>query len=273
MRRPAPVNIAWFNFYATSGIDTIDYIVGDAAVIPPSEEKYYCERVLRVPGSYLAFSVPYSTPAVVSPPCLAEGHITFGSLCSQHKINDDVIAAWTTILRQAPAAKLFIKNAELGDATNRAAMRERFNRLEIAPDRVLMGGPDAHETFIAAYGKADIALDTVPYNGGTTTMEALWQGVPVLTFNGDRWASRQSCSLLLAAGLDDWCLPDRDAYIAQAVELARSPATATELAALRATMRERLTRMPVCDGAGLCRALEGIYREVAMPTRKSTLRS
>jgi predicted O-linked N-acetylglucosamine transferase (SPINDLY family) len=99
--------------------------------------------------------------------------------------------------------------------------------------------------------------------GGTTTMEALWQGVPVLTFNGDRWASRQSHSLLLAAGLDDWCMPDRDACIARAVTLARSPTTAAELASLRATMRERLARVPVCDSAGLCRALEQIYREVS----------
>jgi len=273
MRRPAPVNIAWFNFYATSGTDAFDYIIGDAAVIPPAEEQYYCERVLRVPGSYLAFSVPYSAPAVASPPCLAEGNITFASLCSQHKINDDVVAAWAAILRQAPAAKLFLKNAELGDPTNRAAMHQRFSRLDIAPDRVLLDGPDEHETFLAAYGKADIALDTFPYNGGTTTMEALWQGVPVLTFNGDRWASRQGRSLLLAAGLDEWCTPDRDAYIARAVGLARSPATAAELASLRSTMRERLTRRPVCDSAGLCRALEGIYREVANGTRKSTLAS
>ena len=273
MRRPAPVSIAWFNYYATSGIDAFDYIVGDAAVIPPSEEKFYCERVLRVPESYLAFSVPYSTPEVISPPCLANGHITFASLCSLHKINDDVIAAWAAILEQAPAAKLFVKNAELGDPTNRTALQERFRRLKIAPDRVLLDGPDAHETFLAAYGKADIALDTFPYNGGTTTMEALWQGVPVLTFNGDRWASRQSRSLLLAAGLDDWCMPDRDAYIARAVELARSRATGAELATLRATMRDRLTRSPVCDSAGLCRALEDIYREVSAGTRKSTFSS
>jgi len=270
MRRPAPINIAWFNYYATSGIDAFDYIVGDAAVIPPSEEKFYCERVLRVPGSYLAFSVPYSTPNVTPPPCLANGHITFASLCSQHKINDDVVAAWADILRQAPAVRLLMKNAELGDPTNCAALRERFSRLNIAPERVLLDGPDEHATFLAAYGKADIALDTFPYNGGTTTMEALWQGVPVLTFNGDRWASRQSRSLLLAAGLDDWCMQDRDAYIARAVELARSPAAGVELAALRAAMRDRLTRSPVCDSTGLCRALERIYREVMQETGKST---
>ena len=268
LRRPAPINIAWFNYYATSGIDAFDYIVGDAAVIPPSEEKFYCERVLRVPGTYLAFSVPYSTPNMVPPPCLRKDHITFASLCSQHKINDDVIDAWAAILEQAPDVKLFLKNAELGDPTNRAALRERFERRGIAAERVELDGPDEHAAFLAAYGRADIALDTFPYNGGTTTMEALWQGVPVLSFNGNRWASRQSRSLLLAAGLDEWCMPDRDAYIARAVELARSPATGAELAALRTTMRARLKRSSACDSAGLCRALERIYREVTQKPAK-----
>jgi predicted O-linked N-acetylglucosamine transferase (SPINDLY family) len=160
---------------------------------------------------------------VAPPPCLAAGFITFASLCSQYKINDEVIEAWAMILRQAPEARLLIKNAALGDSTNRAALHERFGRWEIPPTRVLLEGPAKHEAFLAAYERVDIALDTFPYNGGTTTMEALWQGVPVLTFNGDRWASRQSRSLLLAAGLDDWVMPDRDAYIARAVTLARSP--------------------------------------------------
>ncbi|MGA2985518.1 MAG: hypothetical protein ABSG32_17030 [Terriglobia bacterium] len=184
---------------------------------------------------------------------------------------DKVIAAWSIVLRQAPDARLIIKNAALGDPTNRAALHERFGRWEIPPARVLLEGPAKHEAFLKIYGRTDIALDTFPYNGGTTTMEALWQGVPVLTFNGDRWASRQSRSLLLAAGLDDWCLPGLDAYIARAVALARSPATAAELASLGATMRERLARMPVCDSEGLCRALEHIYREVIQGGRQPAM--
>lgn len=262
MRRPAPVIVGWFNMYATTGIEAFDYIIGDDAVIPASEEQFYCERVLRVPGSYLAYSVLYPVPDVEPPPCIVAGRITLGSLCSLYKITDEVIAAWAMILQQAPGAQLLIKNAALGDATNRAALCERFRRWEIAPERILLEGPAPHGEFLAAYARVDIALDTFPYNGGTTTMEALWQGVPVLTFNGDRWASRQSRSLLLAAGLDDWCMPDRDAYIARAVTLALSPTTAARLATLRATMRERLARMPVCDSAGLCHALERIYRQV-----------
>jgi len=104
-----------------------------------------------------------------------------------------------------------------------------------------------------------VALDTFPYSGGTTTMEALWQGVPVLTFNGDRWASRTSRSLLLAAGLPEWVANDRAGYVRQAIALANDPQSPQRLAALRSGMRERLRASPACDATGLCRALEQIY--------------
>ena len=127
-----------------------------------------------------------------------------------------------------------------------------------------MEGPAEHFAFLAAYERVDIALDAFPYSGGTTTMEALWQGVPVLTFNGDRWAGRTSRSILLAAGLDAWCLDDCDAFVARAIALASSPATPAELAASRAAMRDRLARTSACDGAALCRGLESLYEQIAI---------
>jgi predicted O-linked N-acetylglucosamine transferase (SPINDLY family) len=263
MRRPAPVIIGAINMYATSGIAAFDYIIGDAAVIPSEEEQFYTERVLRVPGSYLAFSVLYPVPDVVAPPCLATGAVTFGSFSSQYKITGEVIAAWSTILRQAAGARLLIRNRALGEPSNRTALRERFLRHGIAPDQLRLDGPADHAAFLAAYNDVDIALDSFPYSGGTTTTEALWQGVPVLSFGGDRWLSRTSRSLLLAAGLDAWCREDLADYTAQAVALARSAATPAMLARLRATMRARLLASPVCDTAGLCRAMEALYEQVA----------
>jgi len=261
MRRPAPLIIGWFNMYATTGIDAFDYIVGDDAVIPPEEECFYSERVVRVRGSYLAFSVLYPVPEIVPPPCLATGHLTFGSFASQYKLTDEVIAAWAAILNRALSARLFLKNRALGQASNREAVLERFHHHGVAAERLLLEGPEEHFEFLAAYARVDIALDTFPYNGGTTTTEALWAGVPVLTFNGDRWASRTSRSLLLAAGLESWCAPDLESYIDGAVALAGSAATFVDLAALRGTMRARLGGTAVCDSAGLCRALENLYRD------------
>jgi predicted O-linked N-acetylglucosamine transferase (SPINDLY family) len=264
MLRPAPVIVGWFNMFATTGIDGFDYIIGDDTVIPADEEPFYSERVLRLPGSYLAFSVLYPVPDVTPPPVLAGGPITFGCFCSQYKVTDANVDDWSAILRSAPQARLLLKNRALGDDSTRTATLERFARRGIAAERLLLDGPSEHYAYLAAYDHVDIALDTYPYSGGTTTMEALWQGVPVLAFDGDRWAARTSLSILRAAGLDSWCLADRSAFVERAIALARSPTTPAELAELRVTLRDRLARSRACDSAGLCRAIENIYESIAI---------
>ncbi|MBX3502406.1 MAG: tetratricopeptide repeat protein [Alphaproteobacteria bacterium] len=263
LRRPAPAVIGWFNMFATSGMPGYGHIVGDEQVIPRREERHYGERVWRVPGSYLAFEVAYPVPDVAPPPCLANGHLTFGCLGSQYKITDGVIAAWAAILQRVPTARLHLRNGELSDESNRRALLGRFARAGIEGARIDMEGRAAHFDFLASYACVDIALDTFPYNGGTTTTEALWQGVPVLSFDGDRWASRTSKSLLAAAGLGDWCLDDQAAYVERAIALALDPAMPATLAEMRAGMRAHLLASPVCDCGRLCRALEDIYRQVA----------
>ena len=259
--RAAPVQLGWFNMFATTGSDAFDALVGDDAVIPPAEEALYAERILRVPGSYLAFTVNHPAPEVVPPPCLAEGRITFGSLCSAYKLTEPTLAAWSRILHGVPGSRLLLRNSSFGDASNREAIAGRFAAKGIAADRLAMDTPAPHMEFLATYGRIDIALDAFPYNGGTTTTEALWQGVPVLAFDGDRWASRTSRSLLLAAGLGDWVACDAQDYVARAIALGRDPGTPARLATLRAGLRERLEASPACDVAGLCRALEAIYRD------------
>ena len=271
MRRPAHVAVGWFNAYATTGTQAFDYIVGDDTVIPACEERFYAERVLRVPGSYLAFSVLYPCPDVAPPPCLQSGRLTFGSFCSQYKITHEVIAAWAAILRAAPDAGLILKNRALDDLSNRRSLKRLFSQQGVDPGRILLDGSSEHMAFLAAYERVDIALDTFPYSGGTTTMEAIWQGIPVLTFNGNRWASRTSRSLLLAAGLDDWCMPDLWSYVQRAIVLAQSSEAPAELATLRATMRSHLRSKPVCDCARLARSLEDLYIRIATHERTSRL--
>jgi len=263
MLRPAPVIVGWFNMFATTGVAAFDWLVGDESVIPPEEEPYYCERIHRLPGSYLAFEVLYPVPEAAAPPSLTNRHITFGCLGSQYKITDGVLAAWARILQGVPTARLFIKNGTLGDQSNCADLVDRLARHGVAPERVRLECGAAHFDFLRAYDQVDVALDTFPYNGGTTTTEALWQGVPVLTFDGDRWASRTSRSLLVAAGLMDWVMPDEDAYVQRASALAADPATPAFLASLRVGMRERLRASPACDSAGLTRSLETFYLRVA----------
>ena len=262
LRRPAPVQLAWFNSFATSGLDCFDGIIGDDAVIPAAEEGFYTERVLRVRGTYLAFEVFHAAPDVVPPPCSGnQGRLTFGALASAYKLNDLTLDIWTRILRSAPASRLLVRAPTLAEPSNRDHLRARLAARGVAGERVDLEGGAAHFDFLRSYDRIDIALDTFPYNGGTTTTEALWQGVPVLTYVGDRWVARTSPSLLRAAGLDVWVAGDESELVARASALARDPATPARLAALRAGMRARLAASAACDAAGLCLALEQIYRQ------------
>ncbi len=258
--RAAPVQIGWANMYATTGFATVDCVIGDAWTIPPEEERFCIERVRRVPTTYMAFDVFHPVPDVVPPPWLRTGHVTFGSLMSAYKITNPVIAAWTAILRGVPGARLLLRNRALDQASNRADFLARFAAHGIDTARLTLEGGGPHLEFLGTYDRIDIALDAFPYNGGTSTAEALWQGVPLLTFDGDRWAARTSRSILMAAGLGEWVAADEAGFVALAIRLGRAP---EDLAAIRSGLRERVAASPACDTGALCRALEAIYREEA----------
>jgi protein O-GlcNAc transferase len=260
--KPAPILAGWFNFYATSGMSCYDYLIGDNIVIPPEEEACYAEQILRVPGSYLTFEVSHPAPEVAQPPSLSAGNLTLGCMASSHKITHPVVEAWSRILRNAPGARLFLKNAAFRWPENRRFLARRFAQHGVDPDRIVMEGPAEHFAFLTAYRHIDIALDTFPYNGGTTTMEALWQGVPVIAFPGDRWAARQSASILRAAGLDEFVADNLDDYVARAVALTRAPETLRRLTELRRGMRRSLAGSSICDTSGFARNMEALYAQM-----------
>ncbi len=250
---PAPVVAAWFNMFATSGMDGYDYLIGDETVIPPPEEQFYTEKILRVEESYLTFEVNYPVPEVSPAPYLSNGFITFGCLAPLYKINAGVIAAWNRILEQVPDSKLLLKNAQLGSSKNQLYVQKLFQD----SSRVLLEGPAEHFEYLETYNRIDIALDTFPYNGGTTTSEAIWQGVPVITFTGDRWVSRTSASILRAAGLEDFVALDPEGYISRAISI--SPEA---FAGLRSSMRSRLQTSPVYSTSEFARRMERLYQDI-----------
>jgi protein O-GlcNAc transferase len=257
--RPAPVIAGWFNMYATTGFSSYDYLIGDGVVIPTEEEKFYCEKIVRVPGSYLTFEVSYPVPPAADPPCLTTGAITFGSLASQYKITGEVIEAWCRILKQVPNSSLILKNGALGSAGTRQFVLGLFEQRNVSPERVRLEGPSGHYQFLETYDRIDIALDTFPYNGGTTTTEAIWQGVPVIAFLGDRWVARTSASILRAAGLGELVGQGLEDYISLAIGLASSP---DRLLDLRRNMRSRVGASSVCDTVGFARNMERLYEQM-----------
>lgn len=261
LHRAAPVQIAWQGMYGTTGFPHVDALIADASVLPwgeervsLSEERGYTERICRVRHTYLPFEVFYETPDVAPPPSSRSGHITFGSLNSAYKLTPQTLNAWSQILHALPSARLLLRNAALDQGSNRADLLSRFADLSIPAERLTLLGSAEHTEFLRTYDEIDIALDAFPYNGGTTTAEALWQGVPVLTMNGDRWASRTSRSILNAAGLAEWVAADLPGFVDLGVRLAHS-----DLKPARAGQRARLAASPACDAASLCRELESVY--------------
>jgi protein O-GlcNAc transferase len=256
--RAAPVQLSWVGMYGTTGIAGLDGVIGDAAVAPPEEEKFFSEPIVRVRHTYLTFDMFYPVPDVAPPPCLMNGYVTFGSLASAYKITDAVIAAWSRIVRGVPGARLLLRNRTMGETGNRADFMARFAAQGVPADRLIFEGGAEHFEFLRTYDRIDIALDAFPYNGGTTTAEAIWQGIPLLTFNGDRWASRTSRSILLAAGLGEYAAAHEAGFVANGIRMGLAPET---LAARRETQRTRIAASAAFDPVGLCRELEALYEE------------
>ena len=255
--RPAPVQVAWFNMYATSGMDCFDYIIGDPHVFVGGEETYYSERVVCVPGCYLTFEVTYPVPDVAPAPFRERGSLTFGCLAPLYKITTEVVEAWARILHGSPGSRLVLKNVNLGSAAQSPLGQRPLRAFwRGTRSRSNLNRPAPHFEFLKTYSQIDLALDTFPYNGGTTTMEALWQGVPVLTSYGDRWCARISASMLRNARMPEFVAVDVEDYVKRAIELARDP---TVLAAQRLGARQRLAETPLCDTRGFAKDMEQVY--------------
>ncbi|MCA9156725.1 MAG: tetratricopeptide repeat protein [Planctomycetales bacterium] len=258
VHRPAPVQIAWFNMYATSGFMEFDYIIGDRLVLRSDEHRFYTERCLQLPVSYLTFQTNHSAPPVAELPFASRGFFTFGCLATMYKITPHVVAAWAEILRNASQSRMILSNRELKSLCNQDYLLEQFESLGVQRNRIEILPPDKHYEYLKYYDQIDLALDTFPYNGGTTTMEAIWQGVPVLTFNGDRWASRTSRSILGNSHLSQFVVENYEQYIRAAVQFATHPESQAQLLELRRTMREKLLDSKACDTRLFAKKMESL---------------
>jgi len=257
-RRPAPVQVSWIGYFDTTGLSGIDYIVLDRHICPPGDERFYTEKVLRLPETYLCYS-PQATIEVGPPPALANDYITFGCFNKVAKINDKVMALWAQILQTVPDSQLYLKDVPFTEPLICERWRQRFADFGVAPERLRFLGRTPYDEHQQAYRQIDIALDPFPFNGGTTTVEALWMGVPVITLAGDHFVSRMGVSHLNGVGLPELIATSPDEYVAKAVELARD---LPRLSTLRAGLRQRMTDSPLCDGASFTRGLENAYRTV-----------
>ncbi len=258
--RPAPVQITWLGHGHTTGLDAIDAALMDEDTAPPGAERWFSEAVIRLPGGRLCYAPPDYAPPVGPPPCLSRGRVTFGSFNNLAKVSPAVLRVWAGVLAATPGATLRLHWKSLADQSERTRLRAAFAAVGGCEDRLELGGAMPHPELLAAYGDIDIALDSFPFGGGLTSCEALWMGVPVVTWPGSRPLSRQTLGFLSALGLAGELAADSaEAYVALAAGLAAAP---DRLAALRAELRPRMAASALCDGPRMARALEAAYRAV-----------
>ncbi|MGD1277623.1 MAG: tetratricopeptide repeat protein [Tepidisphaeraceae bacterium] len=260
-RKPAPVQVTYLGYPATTGLRTMDYRLTDAVADPPGAgEPFYTELLVRLPRTFLCFHAPPDAPEVGPLPAKSAGHLTFGSFNNLTKMLDSTLQCWAEILRRVPQSRLVLKCPALLEAVTAARLRQRFAALGIEPARLdLRGLTPSKRQHLLAYHKIDVALDSFPYNGTTTTCEALWMGLPVVTHSGATHAGRVGASLLSTLGLNDLIAQSPQQYVQIAERLAGDW---DALAALRAGLRDRMRQSPLMDAAPFAREVEAAYRQM-----------
>lgn len=258
-QKPAPVQISWLGYPGTTGLPSIDYRLVDAVTDPPGEaDRYHSEALIRLPGCFLCYQPPAEALEPGPPPCSRSDTFTFGSFNNPAKINPSLLKAWATILRGLPNSRLLLKGKHLNDPELQASLWSSFTGAGIEAARICFSPylPSRKE-HLALYNDIDLCLDTFPYNGTTTTLEALWMGVPVLTLRGDRHASRVGASILQALGLPELITDTPQAYIDTAIRLGSAPLA---IGRLRDTLRGLLLSSPLCDQTTFAQQVESTYR-------------
>jgi protein O-GlcNAc transferase len=261
-RKPAPVQVAYLGYPDTTGLATIDYRLTDAWADPPGEtDSFHTETLVRLANGFLCYQPPPEAPAIRPRTAPSSGHeITFGCFNNASKVNARVIALWAQILKAIPQARLVMKALKLEDAETRQYLAERFQRTGVKQGRVEILAPESSlHQHLDQYNSVDIALDTFPYNGTTTTCEALWMGVPVITLAGTMHAGRVGVSILSHVGLSELIADSPETYVGLAVDLASDP---NRLRELRHGLRERMVASPLCDAQGFTLDLEAAYRQM-----------
>jgi predicted O-linked N-acetylglucosamine transferase (SPINDLY family) len=258
-RRPAPVQVEWIGYFHSTGMSAIDYFITDPHTSPPGGDQLFSETPVYLPHTRFCYGPSEYSPEVVPPPMETSGRVTFGSFNRLSKVTDEVVAAWSRILLGVENSRMIVKAAVLADPLIRDRLAARFAACGVERDRLDFRDRSPHGEMLAQYGDMDIALDTFPFNGGMTTMEALWMGIPVVTVAGDSVVSRQTLSILNNLDIPDLAFPDVDAYVQGAIALARD---ATRLKDYRARLRPAMARSPIRRAAEFTRDLEDLYRRM-----------
>ena len=257
-RRPAPVQVTYLAYPGTSGMRAMDWAISDVHLDPPgASEMFHTERIARLPDTYWCYSPAEETPEVSASPVLESGRITFGSLNSFAKINEVVLGLWSRLLAAVPDSRLAV--LIVGGAAGSPSAVERLARHGISPDRLTIFDVRPRNEYLKLYHQIDIALDPFPYGGHTTSLDALWMGVPLVSLVGKTAVGRAGVTMLTHVGLTELLASTPDEYVRIAVELARDR---QRLESTRASLRSRMLCSPLTDAGRYTKNLEHLYRSM-----------
>lgn len=257
---PAPVQVHLLGYNGTTGLSCLDYRFTDAVCEPHGTESASAEQLIRLEPGFHCYRPLTEGGEPGPPPHKLNGCITFGSFNALPKINDEVIALWARVLQALPQSRLFLKAISLANRDTRERLAQRFARHGISRERLdILPGLEDPRAHLHAYRRVDIALDTFPCNGTTTTCEALWMGVPVITLLGQRHSARISASLLLQLGLQECVAHSEENFVDKALALAAGHA---RLRHLRSALREQIRQLPLGDPGQYVPRLEAAYRAI-----------
>lgn len=267
--RPAPVQVSWLGYWASTGLSDIDYILVDSISVRQDEAKNYTEKLWFLPETRLCLAPPHTDSPLVTNalPALSKGHITFASFQTLSKIGDGTLLLWAQVLARLPMARLRLQSLPLAFGASVVEIKKRLVLAGIDLDRVDIFGGASRDKYLAAYGEVDVVLDTFPFPGGTTTAEALWMGVPTVTLTGKSLLERQGESLLRCVGLEDWVATSEQEYVELVVQ---KVADLHLLAQLRADLRATVLASPLFDGATFAENLEHAFEGMVKEWRETT---
>jgi len=259
--KPAPIQISWLGYPNTTGMQAMDYRLTDAVADPVGDaDRLHSEKLVRLENGFLCYGADKSAPAPAKPPFLQQGYITFGSFNNLAKLGPEVVQSWAEILRNVPGSHLLLKSKQLSDAATHRRFLHLFAEQGIDPSRLKLYGwlPDK-DGHLGLYSRVDIALDPFPYNGTTTTCEAMWMGVPVVTLLGDRHVGRVGASIMHQIGLEEFVASSIENYVQLAAAIARDQ---ERLAGMRKSLRQRLLESKLMDKRLFTKTLESAYRQM-----------
>jgi protein O-GlcNAc transferase len=257
--KPAPVQASYVGYLNTTGLERVDWWIGDAVVTPPQAQRWYSERLYRLPRCFVCYTPHPQAPPVAPLPALRKGHVTFGCFANADKISPRAAGCWARILAALPGARLRLKSPAFADPAAAVRIAGWFAEQGLQTERVEFSVPTPYLAYLAEFSEIDIALDPFPCGGNTTTNDTLFMGVPVVSLAGETGVGRAGASLLTALGHPEWVAADESAYERIAQGLASDP---QRLAVLRAGLRPEMEASPLLDGPGFARAMEGAFRDM-----------